>query len=201
VDLVQSTCVIDLVLEASDRFKDSISMTSALRRWSLGAHTRRLSNYHQQRQANSDKGAATTARQWLTLVAIVIVRWSKDLDAIFSMFGVSNDSGALMTRSSSNKDGNVQGMGRVDQYHTHTHIVNGYKILPIPVTMGMKLYPYPYPAGTVGQLITRLHKAHALTASYLYDRVSRDDPGLPNHVLLQIAHAVHYVHLAHSVVI
>jgi hypothetical protein len=39
-------------------------------------------------------------------------------------------------------------MGRVEQYHTHTRIVNGYKILPIPVPMGMKLYPYPYPMGT-----------------------------------------------------
>jgi hypothetical protein len=41
-------------------------------------------------------------------------------------------------------------MGRVEQYHTytHTHIVDGYKILPIPVPMGIKLYPYAYPAGT-----------------------------------------------------
>jgi hypothetical protein len=46
------------------------------------------------------------------------------------------------------KDGNGQGIGRVEQYHTHTHIVDGYKILPIPVPMGMKLYPCPYPAGT-----------------------------------------------------
>jgi hypothetical protein len=36
----------------------------------------------------------------------------------------------------------------VEQYHTHTHIVDGYKILPIPIAMGIKLYPYPYPAGT-----------------------------------------------------
>jgi hypothetical protein len=48
-----------------------------------------------------------------------------------------------------NKDGNGQGMGRVEQYHTHTHIVDGYKILSIPIPMGMKLYPCPYPAGTV----------------------------------------------------
>jgi hypothetical protein len=46
------------------------------------------------------------------------------------------------------KDGNGQGMGRVDQYHTHTRIVDGYKILPIPVPMGIKLYPCPYLAGT-----------------------------------------------------
>jgi hypothetical protein len=37
-------------------------------------------------------------------------------------------------------------MGRVEQYNTHTHIVDGYKILPVP--MGINLYPYPYPAGT-----------------------------------------------------
>jgi hypothetical protein len=43
------------------------------------------------------------------------------------------------------KDGNGQGMDRVEQYNTHTHIVDGYKILPIPVPMGIKLYPYPYP--------------------------------------------------------
>jgi hypothetical protein len=34
-------------------------------------------------------------------------------------------------------------MGRVEQYHTHTRIVDGYKILPVPVPTGMKLYPYP----------------------------------------------------------
>jgi hypothetical protein len=38
-------------------------------------------------------------------------------------------------------------MGRIEQYNTHTHIVNGYKILPIPISMGIKLYPYPYLAG------------------------------------------------------
>jgi hypothetical protein len=39
-------------------------------------------------------------------------------------------------------------MDRVEQYHTHTHIVDGYKILPVPIPMGIKLYTYPYPAGT-----------------------------------------------------
>jgi hypothetical protein len=38
-------------------------------------------------------------------------------------------------------------LGRVEQYHTHTRIDDGYKILPIPVPTGMKLYPYPYPIG------------------------------------------------------
>jgi hypothetical protein len=46
------------------------------------------------------------------------------------------------------KYGNGQGMGRVEQYNTHAHIVDGYKILPIPVPMGIKLYPYPYPYPT-----------------------------------------------------
>jgi hypothetical protein len=46
------------------------------------------------------------------------------------------------------KDGNGQGMGRVEQYHTHTCIVDGYIILPVPIPMGVNLYPYPYPAGT-----------------------------------------------------
>jgi hypothetical protein len=39
-------------------------------------------------------------------------------------------------------------MGRVEQYYTHTRIVDGYIILHIPVPMGVNLCPYPYPAGT-----------------------------------------------------
>jgi hypothetical protein len=38
-------------------------------------------------------------------------------------------------------------MGRVEQYHTHTHIVYGYIILPVSVPMGVNLYPYPYSGG------------------------------------------------------
>jgi hypothetical protein len=38
-------------------------------------------------------------------------------------------------------------MGRVEQYHTHTRIVDGYKISPVPMLVGIKLYPYPYPEG------------------------------------------------------
>jgi hypothetical protein len=38
-------------------------------------------------------------------------------------------------------------MGRIKQYHTHTHIVDGYKILSVPIPMDIKLYPYPYPLG------------------------------------------------------
>jgi hypothetical protein len=49
-------------------------------------------------------------------------------------------------------------MGRVEQYHTHTHIVDGYKILPIPIPMGIKLYLCPYPPGTqwVDQILHKL---------------------------------------------
>jgi hypothetical protein len=52
------------------------------------------------------------------------------------------------------KDGNGYSMGMVEQYHTHTRIVDGYKISPIPT--GKKLYPYPYPLGTrqVDQIYT-----------------------------------------------
>jgi hypothetical protein len=46
------------------------------------------------------------------------------------------------------KDGNGHGMDRVEQYHIHTRIVNGYKLLFVPVPMGINLYPYPYPTGT-----------------------------------------------------
>jgi hypothetical protein len=35
VDLFQSTCVTSLVLEASDRFKGSMAMTSTLECWSV----------------------------------------------------------------------------------------------------------------------------------------------------------------------
>jgi hypothetical protein len=41
------------------------------------------------------------------------------------------------------KDGNGQGMGRVEYYHTYTRIVNGYETLPIPIPDG-----YPYPTST-----------------------------------------------------
>ena len=62
--------------------------TSALGRWSLGARAQRLPGCHQQHQAGSSTGAATTARQRLTPVAVVVIRWSKNLDVIFNMFGV-----------------------------------------------------------------------------------------------------------------
>jgi hypothetical protein len=46
------------------------------------------------------------------------------------------------------KDDNGQGIGKVEQNHTHTRIVDGYKIISVPVLTGMKFYPYLYPAGT-----------------------------------------------------
>jgi hypothetical protein len=52
VDLVQSTYFTSLMLEASDEFKGSTTMISALGRWSLGARARRLPDYHQQYQAD-----------------------------------------------------------------------------------------------------------------------------------------------------
>jgi hypothetical protein len=74
--LVQSTCVIDLVLEASDWFKGSMATTSALEPWSLGDRDRRLPecHYHQQRQSNSSKAEA---HQRLALAAALIITWSK----------------------------------------------------------------------------------------------------------------------------
>ena len=51
------------------------------------------------------------------------------------------------------KDGNGPGMARVERYHTRTHQVNGYKILPIPVPVGLKLYPCPYPPVTRTQRV------------------------------------------------
>ena len=95
VDLVQSTCSI-LVSEDLAQFKGSIATTSALGRWSLGARARRLSGCHRQGQAGSGKGAATAARQRLILTAVVVARWSKDLDVIFIMFDVFCTTGELI---------------------------------------------------------------------------------------------------------
>jgi hypothetical protein len=33
-------------------------------------------------------GAATAARRWLALAAVVVIRWSNDLNVIFIMFGL-----------------------------------------------------------------------------------------------------------------
>jgi hypothetical protein len=51
-------------------------MALVLGHWSLGARAQRLSDCHQQCQADSSKGAATVARQWLALAVVVVVRWS-----------------------------------------------------------------------------------------------------------------------------
>jgi hypothetical protein len=96
VDLVQSTYGTSLVLEASDLFKGSMATISALGHWSLGARAQRLPDCHQQCQADSGMGAAIAARQRLTLAAVMIVRWSKDLTVIFIMFGLPYTTYELM---------------------------------------------------------------------------------------------------------
>jgi hypothetical protein len=82
VDLVQSTCVRALVLEALDQFKGLMAANLALGRWSLGARARRLPDCHQHRQVGSGKGAATMACRRLALLTLVVVRWSKNIDVI-----------------------------------------------------------------------------------------------------------------------
>jgi hypothetical protein len=76
------------VLEDLDQFKGSMAMIAAMGRWSLGAHARKLPDYHQHHQVGSVKGAMTAACQRLTLAAVVIVMWSKDLDIISIIFSV-----------------------------------------------------------------------------------------------------------------
>jgi hypothetical protein len=71
VDLVESTYFTSLVLEASDQFKGSTVTVLALERWSLGARARRLPDYHQQCQTDSDMGAATSMRWRLASMAVV----------------------------------------------------------------------------------------------------------------------------------
>jgi hypothetical protein len=86
VGLVMSTYVTSLMLEASDRFKGLTATILALGHWSLWARPRRLSDCHQQRQADSGMEAVTAAHRWLAPAAVVVVRWSNDLNVIFSMF-------------------------------------------------------------------------------------------------------------------
>ena len=40
---------------------------------------------HQQHQAGSGKGAAKAAHRRLALAAVVVIRWSKNIDVIFIM--------------------------------------------------------------------------------------------------------------------
>jgi hypothetical protein len=96
VDLVQSTYVTSLVLKVLDRFKGSTVTISALGRWFLGARARRFSDCHQQSKANSDMGTTTTARRRLAPAAVVIVRWSKNVNVIFMIFGLSYTSCELL---------------------------------------------------------------------------------------------------------
>lgn len=82
-----------LVSNSSYRFKDSTATIAAPGRWSLGARVRRFPSCHQQGQAGSDMGVATTARRRLVVAAVMVVRWSTDLDVIFIMFEVFCTSG------------------------------------------------------------------------------------------------------------
>jgi hypothetical protein len=60
-----------------------------LGRWSLAVRARSLLDCHQQWKTDSGMGAATAAHRRLALAAVVVVRWSKDLNIIFIMFGLS----------------------------------------------------------------------------------------------------------------
>jgi hypothetical protein len=69
------------------------------------------------------------------------------------------------------KDGNGHGMGKVEQYHIHTCIVDGYKILPVPVPTGMNIYPCPYPAGTHTHWVpNRWIKYYTCYSLFYFDR-------------------------------
>lgn len=78
----------DLVSGTSELFNGSMATTAVLGRWSLRARARRLPGYYRQGQADFDRGAAAVARRRLVLAAIVIVRRSQNLDAIFIMFEI-----------------------------------------------------------------------------------------------------------------
>jgi hypothetical protein len=74
-----------LVLETSDHFKGLIAITLALGHWSLRARAQRFPDYHQQCQDDSDEGSVIAVHQRLALAAVMVVRWSKNLDVIFVM--------------------------------------------------------------------------------------------------------------------
>jgi hypothetical protein len=74
MDLVQSTYVTSLVLEALDQLKGSTTTISALGHWSLRAHARGLPDCHQQCQADFGMGVVTTAHRRLALAVVVVVR-------------------------------------------------------------------------------------------------------------------------------
>jgi hypothetical protein len=65
-----------------------MATTLAPGHWSLRARARRLPDCHQQCLADSGKGGATVAHRWLALAAVVVVRWSKDVNVTFIMFMV-----------------------------------------------------------------------------------------------------------------
>jgi hypothetical protein len=63
-------------------------------------------------------------------------------------WNISNKQKAIVSNNASSIRMAMGRVWQVEQYHTHTYIVDGYKNLPVPIPMGIKLYPYPYPGGT-----------------------------------------------------
>jgi hypothetical protein len=78
-------CVTGLVSEDSDQIKGSIETTLALGWWFLGEHARVLSDCDEQCQVGSSGGVVVY--QPLALLVVVVVRWSKELNVIFIIFG------------------------------------------------------------------------------------------------------------------
>jgi hypothetical protein len=70
---------------SSDLQLSSLEMVAALVRWSFGALALRLpvSLLRQALSGSGDRGARTAARLRLTLVFVVIARWSNELFVIF----------------------------------------------------------------------------------------------------------------------
>jgi hypothetical protein len=68
------------VSEYLGQFKGSVPTTLALGSWSFGTHVQRLPDHHAQCQTGSNSGVATMTCQQLALAAVVVVRWSKDLN-------------------------------------------------------------------------------------------------------------------------
>jgi hypothetical protein len=73
----------------------SLALVAALVRWSFGALARRLPACLLQQAllrkalpGSDDGGVRTAARQRLTLVPVVVARWSSDLIIIFITFGI-----------------------------------------------------------------------------------------------------------------
>jgi hypothetical protein len=64
-------------------------------------------------------------------------------------------------------------MVRVEQYHTHTLIVHGYKIFSILLPTGKKLKPHQYPMGILTHHIPtgKIYIAKVHTRRYVYGSI------------------------------